>query len=236
MRTYIATHRCDIDMSAMYKPMEDIFIQIGKGSDDDPVYKMNTAEKDCLDSFMEARNNALLWGKSNMDASGKPKTYDEDGRPIVSADGVIAQIERFATKFVFSKLNIGYFEKALQAMVAKSEKPQGNQYMLLCNTAFYNEWQRVRNAWIVAHKTDGSFLYSKGTNGYVNLGATYESYTYGGNTISVKIDRCFDVEFPTRKYAALIDLTADAATGKPALAFFTFKGGDIIHNVITGVN
>ena len=236
MRTYIATHRCDIDMSAMYKPMEDVFIQIGKGSDDDPVYKMNTAEKDCLDSFMEARNNALLWGKSNMDASGKPKTYDEDGRPIVSADGVIAQIERFATKFVFSKLNIGYFEKALQAMVAKSEKPQGNQYMLLCNTAFYNEWQRVMNAWIVAHKTDGSFLYSKGTNGYVNLGATYESYTYGGNTISVKIDRCFDVEFPTRKYAALIDLTADAATGKPAMAFFTFKGGDIIHNVITGVN
>ena len=235
MRTYIATHRCDIDMSAMYKPMEDVFIQIGKGNDDDPVYKMNTAEKECLDSYMEARNNALLWGKSNMDASGKPKIYDEDGRPIVSADGVIAQIERFATKFVFSKLNVGYFEKALQAMVAKSEKPQGNSYMLICNTAFYNEWQRVMNAWIVAHKTDGSFLFSKGSNGYVDLGATYESYTFGGNKISVKIDRCFDVEFPTRKYAALLDLTADAATGKPAMAFFTFKGGDIIHNVIVGV-
>ena len=235
MRTYIATHRCDIDMSAMYKPMEDVFIQIGNGNDDDPVYKMNTAEKECLDSYMEARNNALLWGKSNMDASGKPKIYDEDGRPIVSADGVIAQIERFATKFVFSKLNIGYFEKALQAMVAKYEKPQGNSYMLICNTAFYNEWQRVMNAWIVAHKTDGSFLFSKGTNGYVDLGATYESYTFGGNKISVKIDRCFDVEFPTRKYAALLDLTADAATGKPAMAFFTFKGGDIIHNVIVGV-
>ena len=235
MRTYIATHRCDVDMSAMYKPMEDVFIQIGKGNDDDPVYKMNTAEKECLDSYMEARNNALLWGKSNMDASGKPKIYDEDGRPIVSADGVIAQIERFATKFVFSKLNIGYFEKALQAMVAKSEKPQGNSYMLICNTAFYNEWQRVMNAWIVAHKTDGSFLFSKGSNGYVDLGATYESYTFGGNKISVKIDRCFDVEFPTRKYAALLDLTADAATGKPAMAFFTFKGGDIIHNVIVGV-
>ena len=235
MRTYIATHRCDIDMSAMYKPMEDVFIQIGKGNDDDPVYKMNTAEKECLDSYMEARNNALLWGKSNMDASGKPKIYDEDGRPIVSADDVIAQIERFATKFVFSKLNVGYFEKALQAMVAKSEKPQGNSYMLICNTAFYNEWQRVMNAWIVAHKTDGSFLFSKGSNGYVDLGATYESYTFGGNKISVKIDRCFDVEFPTRKYAALLDLTADAATGKPAMAFFTFKGGDIIHNVIVGV-
>ena len=194
MRTHIATHRCDIDMSAMYKPMEDIFIQIGKGDKDDPVYKMNTAEKDCLDSFMEVRNNALLWGKTNMDESGKPKIYDEDGRPIVSSDGIIAQIERFATKFVFSKLNVAWFEKALQTMVAKSEKAQGNKYMILCNTAFYTEWQRVMSSWIIAHKTDGTFLYSKATNGYVDLGATYQSYEFGGNVISVKIDRALDVE------------------------------------------
>ena len=58
-----------------------------------------------------------------MDETGKPKIYDEDGRPIVSSDGIIAQIERFATKFVFSKMNIAYFEKAMQAMIAKSEKP-----------------------------------------------------------------------------------------------------------------
>lgn len=235
MRTHIATHRCDVDMSAMYKPLEDVFIQIGKGEKNDPVYKMNTAEKDCLDSFMEARNNALLWGKSNMDETGKPKIYDEDGRPIVSSDGVIAQIERFATKFVFSKMNVAYFERAFQAMVAKSEKPQGNSYMILANTAFYNDFQRVMHAWIVANKTDGTFLYSKGANGFVNLGATYESYTFGGNTITIKVDRCFDIEFPTRKYAIFLDLTADAATGKPALAYFTFKGGDIIHNVIKGV-
>lgn len=147
-RTYIATHRCDIDMSAMYKPMEDVFIQIGAGEKDgtDPVYKMNTAEKDCLDSFMEARNNALLWGKSNMDANGKPKTFDEDGRPIITSDGVIAQIERFANKYVFSKLNMGYFEKAMQALAAKCEKPQGNQWVLLCNPSFYAEWQRAASA------------------------------------------------------------------------------------------
>lgn len=235
MRTYIATHRCDVDMSAMYKPMEDVFIQIGKGEKDDPVYKMNTAEKDCLDSFMEARGNALIWGKSNMDENGKPKIYDEDGRPIVSGDGLIAQIERFATKFVFSKLNISYFEKAMQAMVAKSEKPQGNKYMIVCNTAFYNEWQRVMGAWIKDRHTDGTFLYSKASNGYVDLGATYESYTWGGNTITVKLDRCFDVEFPTRKYGIILDLTADAATGKPALAMFTFKGGQFMTNRILGV-
>ena len=80
-RTYIGTMRCDIDASAQYIPMEDTFIQIGKGDGKDPVYKMDGAEKVCLDSFMEARNNALLWGKTNVDASGKPKIYDEIGRP-----------------------------------------------------------------------------------------------------------------------------------------------------------
>lgn len=38
-----------------------------------------------------------------------------------------------------------------------------------------------------------------------------------------------------RKFGIILDLTADAATGKPAMAFFTFKGGDFIHNVIVGV-
>lgn len=68
-RTYINTIRCDIDASAQYIPMEDTFIQIGKGqgSDSDPVYIMEGAEKVCLDSFMEARNNALLWNKTNVD-------------------------------------------------------------------------------------------------------------------------------------------------------------------------
>lgn len=81
-RTFISTHRSDVEVSAAYKPMEQIFIQIGKGQQDDPVYQMNTAEKDCLDTFMAARNQALVWGKANVDENGKPKIYeDETGRP-----------------------------------------------------------------------------------------------------------------------------------------------------------
>ena len=84
-RQYISTHRCDVDASAQYLAMEETFIQIGKGKDggkDDPWYKMNKMEKDLLDSFMYVRNEAALRGKSNMDASGKPKIYEpETGRP-----------------------------------------------------------------------------------------------------------------------------------------------------------
>ena len=66
----MTTHRSDVDMSAQYKPMEDVFIQIGKGQKDDPVYKMNSAQKDCLDTFMMARNNNLVWGKTDVDENG----------------------------------------------------------------------------------------------------------------------------------------------------------------------
>lgn len=180
MRTHISTHRNDIDYSAQYAAMEDVFISIGNDSKGDVTYRLDPAEKVLLDCFMEDRNNKLLWGKSNVDDTGKPTIYDEHGRPIVTGDGIISQVERFATKFVFSKLNVNYFERALQAVVSKSEKATGNTLTLLCNTAFYTEWQRVMNNWIIAHKTDGAFLYSKATNGMVDLGATYQSYEWAG--------------------------------------------------------
>ena len=116
--------------------MEDVFIQIGKGDKDDPVYKMDGMQKVLLDNFMQVRNNKLLYGKSNMDKYGKPTLYEpETGRPIVTGDGVIAQIERFANKFVFSRLNTKLFNKALQAMVSKCEKATGNKFAFICNEA-----------------------------------------------------------------------------------------------------
>ena len=69
-RTFISTHRADVSWSAKYAAMEDVFIQIGKGQQDDPVYKLNPAQKDCLDT--------LLWGKTNVDKFGKPKIFDPE--------------------------------------------------------------------------------------------------------------------------------------------------------------
>lgn len=84
-------------------------------------------------------------------------------------------------------------------------------------------------------KTIGTFLFSKAQNGYVDVGATYNSYEFGGNKIIFKVDRSFDIEYPTRKFGIFLDLTADASTGKAALNLFTFKGGEFIHNFIKGV-
>lgn len=81
-RGYISTHRCDIDYSAMYKPMEDVFIQIGKGKDDDPVYKLPKCQQVLVENFLQVREGKLAWGKSNVDKNGQPTIYDnETGRP-----------------------------------------------------------------------------------------------------------------------------------------------------------
>ena len=238
-RTYISTHRCDVDASAQYLAMEDTFIQIGKGKDggkDDPWYKMNPMQKDLLDSFMYVRNEAALRGKGNMDASGKPKIYEpETGRPIISSDGIIAQVERFSNKFVVSKLSAKLFNRALNALTSKCEKAQGNTFTFIVNTAMYTEWQDTMSAWIANAQTAGTYLYSKEANGYVKVGATFGAYEWGGNTVQVRLDRTLDVEFPNRKFGMLIDLTPDGSKGQAAINAFTFKGGEMIHNWVNGV-
>lgn len=153
---------------------------------------------------------------------------------IISGDGLIAQVERFATKFMFSKLNVAWFKKALMAMVQKSEQATGNRYMMVVNTLMWNDVQNVLDAWLKDYATDGTFLYSKGENGYMNVGATYQSYTFAGNTISFKLDRSFDIEYPDRKFGIMVDLTPDGQKGHAALNMLTFKGGQYIHNWILG--
>lgn len=148
---------------------------------------------------------------------------------------IIPQIERFATKFVFARLSVSFFQKAIQAMVAKASKATGNDFMFIINTLLWQEVQTVLGGWLKDYATDGAYIYSKAANGYVNVGATYHSYEWAGNKIIFKVDRCLDVEFPTRKYGFILDLTPDENTARPAMQFLTFKGGDLIHNYVNGV-
>ena len=239
-RTFIGTHRADGDMSAQYAVMEKKFIQIGRGEKDDPWYEMNSLDKDVLDTFMLARNNALVWSKTNMNVDAKPKIYEPGtNRPIISGDGLIPQIERFASKFVFVNITAKLFNNAMAQMVAKSEKATGNTFAFIVNTMMWNDFQNSMQAWIRDFRSDATFIYSKAANGYVDLGATYQSYEFGGNSVVIKIDRAFDIEFPTRKFGIFVDLTADSVSGKPAIAAFTIKeggkSGQLIRNTITGV-
>ena len=95
---------------------------------------------------------------------------------IISSDGIIAQVERFANKFVFSKLSAKFFNRALSALVSKCEKAQGNTFVFIMNSQMSYEVQDTLQAWIEGKQTAGNFLYSKEANGYVKVGATFSAY------------------------------------------------------------
>jgi len=158
----------------------------------------------------------------------------ETGRPIVSSDGIIAQVERFATKFVFEQLNVEYFKKVIMAMVAKCENPSGNTLVFMVNTPMMMEVQRVLDSTLKDYKIDAPFLYNK-VGDKVRLGAQYDGYSYMGNTLVFKLERSFDIEYPDRKFGIIVDLTADGTTGRAALEMLTFRGTEFVHNWIVGV-
>ena len=133
MRGYITTHRVDAAYSALYAAHEDVFVKISEGKDQgsmtETIYKMDKVEKNLLDNFLAARNQSLLFSKGNVDPkTGKPTIVDPDtGRPIYISDGLIPQVEAFASKYVYNKLTINVLKQAMMALNEKAEKPTGNK-------------------------------------------------------------------------------------------------------------
>ena len=240
-RGYITTHRVDDSYTALYKPMEQTFIKIGQGEGNgdmkETIYKMDTTEKNLLKNFLEVRNNGLLFNRTNVDKNGKPTISDPDtGRPIYIGDGIIPQVERFASKYVYNKLTVNAFTTAISMMNEKSENPTGNKYVFICNEKMWNDIQTCLSEWLARFRTCGTYLWSKKANDYVNVGATFNSYEIGGNTISFRVDRTFSREWGSEKgFGLMLDLTADKTSGEPAIQMFTLKGGDFISNKFPGI-
>ncbi len=240
-RGYITTHRVDDTYTALYKPMESTFISIGKGEGNgnvqETIYKMDSVEKNLLQNFLEVRNNGLLFNRTNVDKNGKPTISDPDtGRPIYIGDGIIPQVERFSSKYIYNKLTVNAFQTAISMMNEKAENPTGNKYVFICNEKMWADIQTLLSEWLARFKTCGTYLWSKAANGYVDVGATFNSYEIGGNTISFRVDRTFSREWGMEKgFGLMLDLTSDKTSGEPAIQMFTLKGGDFISNKYPGV-
>jgi hypothetical protein len=75
-----------------------------------------------LNTFLEGRNNALLFSKGNVDENGKDTIVDpQTGRPIYISDGLIPQVEAFASKYAYNKLTIQVLRTAMQALNEKAK-------------------------------------------------------------------------------------------------------------------
>lgn len=121
-------------------------------------------------------------------------------------------------------------------MNEKAEQPTGNHYVFVVNEALWNQVNQTLGDWLAKFKTEGTYLYSKAANGYVDVGATFQSYQFAGNTVSFRVDRALTREYGSKGYGLCLDLTADKTSAEPPIAMFTLKGGEMISSKYPGVN
>ena len=197
---------------------------------------MDTVQKNLLETFLVGRNQALLFSKGNITPEGKATIVDPaTDRPVYISDGLIPQVEAFASKYVYNKLTINVLRTAILALNEKAKTPTGNKYVFICNEAFYYQLGDVLDQYLAQYHTDGTYLYSMKANGYVEVGAKgFDTYNWMGNSISFKVDRTFSREFGDKGYALALDLTADKTSAQPPLGLFTLKGGDMMQSYLKG--
>lgn len=244
-RQWITEHRNDISFSSRYAQMEDQFIKIaqgeGTGEMKEKLFKLNKMEKDLLDSFNLVKNNHLLWGKTTMDQNGKATVMTEDNRPLIAGDGLIPQIERFASKFKFAKVNINVINTIMEQMNQKSMSPTGNHYTFILNDRFWNQINTTLGEWLKNWNSVPTMMYSKATGSMmkadnpIKVGGTFTSYEIAGNTVTFMVDRALTLEYGKKCYGICLDLTPDMSVNQPAIAGFTLAGAEFITSKYPGV-
>jgi len=244
-RQWITEHRNDISYSARYAQMEDQFIKVaqgeGTGELKEKIFKLNKMEKDLLDGFQTVKNNALLWQKTTMDANGKSTVLTEDGRPLIGGDGLVPQIERFASKYKFAKLNVNVINTVMEQMNQKAATATGNHYTFIVNDRLWGQINTTLGDWLKLWGSTPTMLYSKATQGYmkadnpIKVGGTFVSYEISGNTVSFMVDRALSKEYEKKAYGICLDMTPDMSTNQPAIAAFTLQGAEFVTNKYPGV-
>ena len=232
-------------MSSRFAALEDQFIKIaqgdGTGELQEKIFKLNKIEKDLLDSFQHVKNNALLWQKTTMDKNGKSTVLTEDGRPLIAGDGLIPQIERFASKYKYAKLNVNVINTVMSTMTEKAASATGNHYTFVVNDILWNQVGTSLGDWLKLWGSTPTMLYSKAAQSYVKadnplkVGATFTSYEINGNTVTFMVDRALTKEYPGRGYGICLDMTPDITTNNPAIAAFTLEGAEFITSKYPGI-
>ena len=242
---WITEHRCDISYSSRYAQMEDQFIKISKadgaGELQEQIFKLNKMEKDLLENFQTVKNNHLLWGKTTMDKNGKPTVFTEDGRPLIAGDGLIPQIERFASKYKYAKLNVNIINTIMEQMNQKAAQATGNHYAFVINDRLWGQINTTLGDWLQLWGSTPTVLYSKATQSMmkadnpVKVGATFTSYEVAGNTVTFMVDRALTKEYPSKGFGICLDMSPDVSTNQPAVAAFTLQGAEFTTSKYPGV-
>ena len=78
-RNWLSRHRASEIVSADYAVKEKVYLEVAK-KDKKEYFKLHQYEMAALSTFMEAKNNALIFSETNYDNNGKCLDKDESGR------------------------------------------------------------------------------------------------------------------------------------------------------------
>lgn len=176
-----------------------------------------------------------------MDANGKSTVLTEDNRPLIAGDGLVPQIERFASKFKYAKLNVNVINTIMDQMNQKAAQATGNQYTFIVNDRLWGQINTLLGDWLKLWGSTPTMMYSKATNNYVKadnpvkVGATFTSYEIAGNTVTFMVDRALTKEYSSKGYGICLDMSPDVSTNQPAIAAFTLEGAEFVTSKYPGV-
>lgn len=224
--------------------MEDQFIKFaqgdGAGNVKEKVFKLNKMEKDLFDSFQTVKNNAMLWQKTTMDKNGKASVLTDDGRPLIAGDGLIPQIERFASKAKYAKMNVNIIQLVMDQMTQKAANATGNHYTFIVNDILWGQINTTLGDWLKLWSSTPTLMYSKAEGAKVKadnplkVGATFVSYEVSGNTVTFMVDRALSKEYDRKGYGICLDMSPDVDSGDPAIAAFTLEGAEFVTSKYPG--
>ncbi len=164
---------------------------------------------------------------------------------LIAGDGLVPQLERFASKFKYAKMNINVISTAMNMMAQKAVNPIGNDFLFVLNDLAWGQINTTLGDWLKAWNSVPTTMYSKAANkggggmvkisNPVKVGATFVSYEIAGNTVHFTVDRALGKEFPTKGYGICLDMSPDMSNNQPAIAGFTLEGAEFISSKHPGV-
>lgn len=120
---------------------------------------------------------------------------------LIAGDGLIPQIERFASKFKFAKLNVNVINTVLDQMNQKAANATGNHYTFVLNDRLWGQINTTLGDWLKLWGSTPTMLYSKAAQSLVKadnpikVGGTFVSYEIAGNTVTFMVDRALSKEY-----------------------------------------
>lgn len=164
---------------------------------------------------------------------------------LIAGDGLIPQIERFASKYKYAKLNINVINTVMETMNQKAANATGNHYTFIVNDILWSQINTALGDWLKLWGSTPTMLYSKAANGgmggkvpvdnSLSVGASFTSYVISGNTVTFMVDRALTKEYPNKGYGICLDTNPDISTNQPAISGFTLKGAEFVTSKYPGV-